>query len=166
VGRSTLGCEPVRGQRGKVDAAFERLPQPGVVVLDRKSGNLGVWGGVYVFMYKSRFIFFGGLLLGVLLGFLGSSLPKLGRTGPSANSSYMPAQLQSAPFVVDGSRVVEVYIDPTGRVQDYRVLTGAQDLSSSEKNMLIFTTFRPATLRGRPVIGTAVPALPKGSAAF
>jgi hypothetical protein len=57
------------------------------------------------------------------------------------------------------SLVIEAYIDSNGRVEDYRVLSNpeqTQDLPTQVKNMLIFTTFRPATSMGRPTPGTAV----------
>ena len=57
------------------------------------------------------------------------------------------------------SLVIEAFIGPTGRVDDYRVLSdpnGAKDLPTDVKNMLIFTTFRPATFLGKPTTGRAV----------
>jgi hypothetical protein len=59
------------------------------------------------------------------------------------------------------SLVIEAYVDANGRVQDYRVLSNpqdseTQDLPSQVKNMLIFTTFRPATSMGQPTSGRAV----------
>jgi hypothetical protein len=47
-------------------------------------------------------------------------------------------------------------------MQGYRVLPNRQGLTElpplppSIKNMLIFTTFRPATFMGNPTVGTAV----------
>jgi hypothetical protein len=56
--------------------------------------------------------------------------------------------------------VVEAYIDPNGRVQDYKVLSSPNgnvtDVDPRIKNMLIFTIFRPATSYGRPMSGKAV----------
>jgi hypothetical protein len=55
--------------------------------------------------------------------------------------------------------VIEAYVDSNGRVQDYRVLSSPQDakgLPPQVKNMLIFTTFRPATFMGQPRSGRAV----------
>lgn len=74
-------------------------------------------------------------------------------------------ELQSTGFGVslgelnDESLVIEAYVDANGRVQDYRILSDAdrlKDLPRQVKNMLIFTTFRPATWMGRPRAGTAV----------
>jgi hypothetical protein len=44
-------------------------------------------------------------------------------------------------------------------VQDYRILSDSKEsavLLPKVKNMLIFTTFRPATTMGRPTSGRAV----------
>jgi hypothetical protein len=75
-------------------------------------------------------------------------------------------QLQQAAFgtaldsIKDDSLVIEAYVDSNGRVQDYRVLSSPdqanKDLPSPVKNMLIFTTFRPATSMGQPTSGRAV----------
>jgi hypothetical protein len=62
------------------------------------------------------------------------------------------------PPAAGGVVTVEVSVDANGRIEDYWVLSGArgtQSLSSQIKNMLILTTFRPATLMGRPTGGTA-----------
>ncbi len=88
-----------------------------------------------------------------------------------ANSADVPLmfftdpELQPTAFGVvlgpinEDSLVIEAYVDATGRVQDYRVLSdpaNQKDLPSEVKNMLIFTTFRPATSMGTPRSGTAV----------
>jgi hypothetical protein len=65
----------------------------------------------------------------------------------------------SADSINDDSLVIEAYIGPTGRVDGYKILSdssGTKDLSTEVKNMLIFTTFRPATYLGRPTFGRAV----------
>jgi hypothetical protein len=54
---------------------------------------------------------------------------------------------------------VEAYVDSNGRVDDYRILSqpdDAQAVLPQLKNLLIFTTFHPALLMGRPAAGTAV----------
>ena len=61
--------------------------------------------------------------------------------------------------ITEESLVIEAYVDANGRVQDYRILSGPdklKDLPHPVKNMLIFTTFRPATWMGMPRPGTAV----------
>ena len=78
---------------------------------------------------------------------------------------YTPPALVESPFsnamqrINADSIVVEAYIDANGRVQDYRILSApkdTEDLRSELENMLIFTTFRPATAFGRPTTGRAV----------
>lgn len=77
---------------------------------------------------------------------------------------YTPPQLQSSPFELgfDGaanSLVVEAYVGADGRVQDYRILSGAESAQAvlpELKNLLIFTTFQPATSFGRPISGRAI----------
>jgi len=78
---------------------------------------------------------------------------------------YTAPQLQQAAFgttidsINDDSLVIEAYVDSNGRIQDYRILSDSKasgDLLPQVKNMLIFTTFRPATAMGRPTSGRAV----------
>jgi|SRR3954462_10420332 hypothetical protein len=63
----------------------------------------------------------------------------------------------------DDSLVVEAYVDATGRVQDYRILSdpeGTQELPPRVKSMLLdfmtFTTYRPALSMGHPTPSRAV----------
>jgi hypothetical protein len=61
--------------------------------------------------------------------------------------------------VGDDALVIEAYVDANGRVDDYRILSKpdeAKDVLPELKNLLIFTTFRPALSMGRPTTGTAV----------
>lgn len=78
---------------------------------------------------------------------------------------YTPAQLQSTPFELtigdssNDSLVVEAYVGPDGRVQDYRILSAPEDAQAilpQLKNMLIFTTFQPATAFGQPTSGRVI----------
>src|SRR2546427_631929 len=80
-------------------------------------------------------------------------------------SLHQAPQLQQSAFgtaldsINEDSLVIEAYVDSNGRVQDYRILSNsgeAQSLLRQVKNMLIFTTFRPATSMGRPTAGRAV----------
>jgi hypothetical protein len=57
------------------------------------------------------------------------------------------------------SLVIEAYVDANGRVQDYRILSDpdvSKDILPKVKQMLIFTTFRPALTMGRPTASHAV----------
>jgi Putative zinc-finger len=78
---------------------------------------------------------------------------------------YTPAQLRSTPFELTvgvssaESLVVEAYVGPDGRVQDYRLLSSPEDAQAilpQLKNMLIFTTFQPATAFGQPTSGRVI----------
>jgi len=97
---------------------------------------------------------------GALVGFLADrSIDVSSRVA----SAYTPPHLQQAPSV-GADLVIEAYVDLTGRVSDYRVISngqGLKDLSPQIKNLLIFATFRPATHMGRPIAATAVLSFPK-----
>jgi hypothetical protein len=103
------------------------------------------------------------LIFGFLMGFFALPLqagnpdvPLMLNTAPQLQQSAFGTALDS---ISDDSLVIEAYVDSNGRVQDYRVLSNPQDakgLPSQVKNMLIFSTFRPATSMGRPTVGRAV----------
>jgi hypothetical protein len=73
-------------------------------------------------------------------------------------------ELQSNSFgftmgpVSQDSLLIEAYVDAKGRVQDYRILSGSESPEDIHElnNMLIMTTFRPATWMGTPRPGTAI----------
>jgi hypothetical protein len=60
--------------------------------------------------------------------------------------------------VSQDSLLIEAYVDAKGRVQDYRILSGRESPEDIRElnNMLIMTTFRPATWMGTPRPGTAI----------
>lgn len=103
------------------------------------------------------------LVFGVLLGFMAqplqadnSDVPLMLHTAPQLQQFAFGATLDS---VRDDSLVIEAYVDSNGRVQDYRILSDSSEspqLLPQVKNMLIFTTFRPAMSMGRPTPGRAV----------
>jgi hypothetical protein len=102
------------------------------------------------------------LIFGVLMGFITpvqantNDVPLLLSTNPELQQTGFGAALGA---VTEDSLVIEAYVDANGRVQDYRILSDPKhekDLPHPVKNMLIFTTFRPATLMGSPTPGTAV----------
>ncbi|HEV7217223.1 MAG TPA: zf-HC2 domain-containing protein [Terriglobales bacterium] len=107
------------------------------------------------------------LIFGIFMGF--SALPL------QAGNADVPLMLSTAPqleqssfgnvmgSVSDDSLVIEAYVNSSGRVEDYRILSesgGSRDLTPQVKNMLIdlmtFTTFRPATSMGSPTPGRAI----------
>jgi hypothetical protein len=102
------------------------------------------------------------LLFGFFMGF--SALPLQGDNHDVPLMLNTAPQLQQSPFGMLGSikqdsLVIEADVDSRGRVQDYRVLSNpgdSEDVPSAVKNMLIFSTFRPATSMGVPTSGKAV----------
>ena len=109
------------------------------------------------------------VIFGLLMGFLGlpgqlqadnDDVPLMLYTAPQLQQSAFEGALGT---ISDDSLVIEAYVDSTGRVQDYRILSEpepSKDLPPQVKNMLLmfatFTTFRPATSMGRPTAGRAV----------
>lgn len=97
------------------------------------------------------------IIFGLLISFLYPAQVRASNDVPTM--LYTPAQLRSTPFELSmgvanaDSLVVEAYVGPDGRVQDYRILSAPEDAESilpQLKNMLIFTTFEPATSFGQP----------------
>src|SRR5579871_6488508 len=77
-------------------------------------------------------------------------------TGPQLQPSALGITMDS---ISDDSLVIEAYVDENGRVQDYRILSDSgdsKDVLPEVKQMLIFTTFRPALSMGRPMPSRAV----------
>jgi hypothetical protein len=105
------------------------------------------------------------LIFGLLLGFFAlpaelrassTDVPLMLYTGPQLQQSAFGTSLGN---MGDDAVVVEAYVDANGRVEDYRILSqpdDAQAVLPQLKNLLIFTTFRPALSMGRPTAGTAV----------
>jgi hypothetical protein len=102
------------------------------------------------------------LIFGLLMGFI---------TPVQANTNDVPLMISTSPelqetgfamttgAINEDSLVIEAYVDANGRVQDYKILSDPDklhDLPHPVKNMLIFTTFRPATWMGSPRPGTAI----------
>jgi hypothetical protein len=77
-------------------------------------------------------------------------------TGPQLQPSALGMTMDS---IDDDSLVIEALVDANGRVQDYRILSDPNNSKSvlpQVKQMLIFTTFRPALSMGRPTPSKAV----------
>jgi hypothetical protein len=105
------------------------------------------------------------LTFGLLLGFFALPATLQASSGDVPLMLYTGPQLQQSAFgtslgnMGDDAVVVEAYVDANGRVEDYRILSQpaeAQAVLPQLKNLLIFTTFRPALSMGRPTAGTAV----------
>ena len=105
------------------------------------------------------------VIFGLLLGFFAlpsqlqassADVPLMWYTSPQLEQSTFGSSFGS---FGDDSVVIEAYVDANGRVQDYRILSQPEDdetLLPKVKNMLIFTTFRPAMSMGIPSPGRAV----------
>ena len=103
------------------------------------------------------------VLLALVIGFFALPTPMAANDIPTV--LYTPPQLRSSPVGFGSGAagtetiVVEAYIDASGRVQDYRVLSGPRTVSQylpQLNNLLIFSVFRPATAFGKPVSGKVV----------
>jgi hypothetical protein len=111
----------------------------------------GIIAAVVVFVFVMGF-----LTLPVLEAHNHNDVPLMLYTAPELQQSAFGSAL--TPINGD-SLVIEAYVDANGRVEDYRILSDpgvSKDLLPQVKNMLIFTTFRPAMSMGRPTAGTAV----------
>ena len=104
------------------------------------------------------------IIFGVLIGFLYAPA-QVRASNDVPTVLYTPAQLRSTPFELTmgvtsaESLVVEAYVGPDGRVQDYRILSAPEEAEAilpQLKNMLIFTTFQPATAFGQPTSGRVI----------
>jgi len=101
------------------------------------------------------------IIFGLLISFLVPA--QLTASNDVPTMLYTPPQLQFTPFELGMSNatdslVVEAYVGTDGRVLDYRILSGGEDqeILPELKNLLIFTTFHPATSFGRPIAGRAI----------
>ena len=100
------------------------------------------------------------IMFGVLIGFFAQ--PEVANDVPT--SLYTPPRLTAGPYAIEGIDspiLIEASVDPSGRVQDYRILSGHDSDAMRLKidNALIFTTFQPARAFGQPASGHVVLAL-------
>jgi hypothetical protein len=108
------------------------------------------------------------LLLGtvaVLVGMFARPVPASAQDEPlgSATGARFLYHLDGAPDAdqigtTNGPVVVEAYVNGSGRVYDYRIVTGPTDAQtrSEVENLLLFSVFEPARFFGQPVRGLAV----------
>lgn len=83
-------------------------------------------------------------------------VPLVLNTGPELEQNGFTTSLTD---MTADSLVIEAYVDPRGRVQDYKILSDdgeSKQLLPEVKRMLIFTTFRPAMSMGHPISSRAV----------
>lgn len=147
--RLAISRESARARRSRFEGAMVRLSNS----LDAfmVPATAGVLSAVLIF----------GLLLGFFalptqLQASSSDVPLMLYTGPQLERSPFGTSLGS---IGENSVVVEAFVDANGRVQDYRILSQPDDAKSvlpELKNLLIFTTFRPALSMGVPTPGRAV----------
>jgi hypothetical protein len=105
------------------------------------------------------------LFFGLLLGFFALPAELRASSGDVPLMLYIGPELERSAFgtslgnVGDDALVIEADVDANGRVEDYHILSQPDDAKAvlpQLKNMLIFTTFRPALSMGRPTTGRAV----------
>jgi hypothetical protein len=92
-----------------------------------------------------------------LIGFL--IPPQVDASDDVPTMLYTPPRLESSVELnLDTPIMIETYVDATGRVQDYRILSGPDNAQIREKlnRGLLFTIFAPAQAFGRPVPGKVV----------
>lgn len=97
------------------------------------------------------------IMFGVLIGCF--ARPQVGNDIPT--SLYTPPRLAGGPYAIqglDGPVLIEASVDSSGRVLDYRILSGhdSEALRVKIDNALIFTTFEPARAFGEPASGHVV----------
>src|SRR5579864_1563891 len=95
--------------------------------------------------------------IGVLIGCF--ARPQVGNDIPT--SLYTPPRLSAGPYAIQGLEspvLIEASVDSSGRVLDYRILSGhdSDALRVKIDNALIFTTFEPARAFGEPASGHVV----------
>jgi hypothetical protein len=109
------------------------------------------------------------ICFGLLIGFLAMPGQLLASGDDVPTVLYTPPQLQALPANLGISvpnadpLVLETIVDANGRVQDYRIISGDEHelLRPELNNIMIFTTFRPATSFGVPTTGRAVISIAK-----
>ena len=113
------------------------------------------------------------IFFGVLIGFMAmpthlsaarDDVPTLLYTPPRLQALPSNLGLESESAANSEPLVVETTVDANGRVQDYRIISGpanARALRPQLNNIMIFTTFQPATTFGVPTSGRAVLAFAK-----
>jgi len=103
------------------------------------------------------------VFIGLLMGFFAMPTQLEASDDTLLPAIYMPPELDNSPFDLSlgqGSLLVEAVVDVNGRVQDYRIISAPSKETDAAlpqlKNILLFTTFRPARAFGQPTTGRVV----------
>jgi len=104
------------------------------------------------------------IFFGLIIGFFAIPVNVQASSADVPVTFYTPPQLNTSPFPAsvgtnESALVVETFVDADGRVQDYRIISappGTEKLLPELDNMMIFTTFHPATNFGRPTSSRVV----------
>jgi hypothetical protein len=101
------------------------------------------------------------LFFGVLIGLLVPAQVSAYDDVPSA--FYTPPRLQLSEYPdpqlnLDSPVVIETFVDSSGRVENYRIISGRDDeeVRAQLNRALVLTIFAPAQSFGRPVPGKAI----------
>jgi hypothetical protein len=102
--------------------------------------------------------------LALLIGTLATPEPAIARSEPVAPAIPPRFLYVSQPngfspsLTMNGSAVVRVYVDATGHVYDYRVLSGANSQAnrSAIADEMLWSVFAPAQAFGEPVQGSLI----------
>ena len=142
-----------------------------VAISSRRSRNSLGWLQRYALRMENGFRGFmfpatAGVLSAVV--FFGVLIVLLVPAQVSANDDvpstfYTPPRLQLSEYPenqlnLDSPVVIETYVDASGRVENYRIISGRDDDEVREQlnRALLFTIFAPAQSFGRPVPGKAI----------
>src|SRR5437899_11748442 len=110
------------------------------------------------------------VIFGLVMGVLALQEPLQGNNDDVPLMLYTAPELQQSAFgttlnsINADSLVIEETVDASGRIQKYRIISDpkdSQDVMPQLKNMLIFTTFHPATATVRPTPGRGVSPISK-----
>ena len=104
----------------------------------------------------SAVIFFGALIVLLVPAQVSANddVPSTFYTPPRLQVSEYPENQLS----LDSPVVIETYVDTTGRVENFRIISGRDDeeVKAQLNRALLFTIFVPAQSFGRPVPGKAI----------
>lgn len=114
------------------------------------------------FMFPATAGLFSAIIFfGVLIGLLVPTQVSANDDVPSA--FYTPPRLQLSEYPepqlnLDSPVVIETYVDASGRVENYRIISGRDDdeVRAQLNRALLFTIFAPAQSFGHPVAGKAI----------